>query len=223
MTNLPVVASYRQALLCAHRRRRVWPAILGVLVAGSVGVGVAAAAGTFDDVTDRSAQDMAVSKQGFLAGDRHALSRSYGIELDSARPAFTDSFGRQVLVGSSSQGSCLMTVGDDTCFTAERIALGDGVAVINDCSTAKRSRHTMQISGLVPAHVAQVRVGYSDGGQRSAATVDGAFAIKTTTPQPADPYPTTIDWLNTAGQSLRSAPFPFAAQKLCIPVPPARP
>lgn len=193
--------------------------VIAALAIGSVLACVTAASGALNGSSDdRSAENVAALKSGAASGDRHALARSFGIDPTAAKPVFRDSRGKTVLLGRSAVGACLVQWYGDTCRTAAQIAAGDGTTVTADCSTVGAARD-LTISGLVPPTISAVHVGFSDGSQRTAKTVDGAYLIEGATPEPGEPYPTTIDWTDGAGKTARSAPFPYDGQHLCVPAP----
>ena len=197
-----------------HAFRLGWAGVAAIV--GTVTVS-AAALGALNQTPDRSAQDAAAFGQS--ATDPHAMSRSYGIDPSSSRPAFSDVFGRRVAVGRSAQGACLLQQGGDTCRTATQIDAGQGTLVQADCSTTSGATHRLQIMGLVPINTSKVLVGYSDGTQRTALSADGAYLMVDAMPLKGQPYPVTLDWADTTGKISHKGPFPFDGQDLCIPVP----
>lgn len=74
----------------------------------------------------------------------------------------------------------------------------------------------MQILGLAPAGVTQVRLLYSDGSATVVAVSEGAFAFEGQNPAPGERYPQGVEWV-AAGGPVGAAGLPVAGREFCLP------
>ncbi len=208
-----VEAGKRLAKPSARRRRRlIGPPVVVVglvLVLGGVATATVLRESSFDKF-------QRLAKQG---GDRYIVARAHGVDPASATQVF-EAAGFVFSIARSGETTCLLhNRGVDSCHTTAEIAAGQGLQVQADCSTVGTRPHMMMIRGLLPPEVVELRVGYSDRSIERARVFQGAVVLEAKTPEARDPYPTSVVWVASHGRVLRTAPFPFDGQKLCLPVP----
>ena len=184
------------------------------LTVGIAGAYVAISAG--DEPSPSPVQSLAAHE---ATGGMRALA--FGLEPSRATTAFTLDTGVTVSDVFGASGGCIFWSREGTsaeqCETATGIAEGKTISVADECTEG--GHHRMEITGLAPADAASVRLGISDGGERSTAVEDGAFRFEGTNPAAGEPYPTQVTWVRSDGQQAGTAPLPVQGDAFCLAPP----
>jgi hypothetical protein len=167
---------------------------IGVLVlAGSA---VAAVISTSDDNPAVRAIKNAPSVSG-----PHRLVQSFGIDPSSASSPFKTALGETSIAENQEVACLLRGTNEDQCYVKSNIAAGRGFSIQVDCSVGSDRR--MIIEGFVPGGAAAVQVAYSDGSTpMNAKAAHGAYVMVGRTPDEGAAYPTRLNYLDAAGNSV---------------------
>jgi hypothetical protein len=148
------------------------------------------------------------------------LLRAYGFDAHNAVPIFTLANGQDVGLLVDAEAKCLLRtlngrIAGETCATDAAIPAGEGITVNDECGST--GEHLMEIIGLAPEDASAVRLLISDDKFRTAPTEEGAFKFDATNPEPGRPYPTGVEWVDSAGAGLGTAPLPVSGDEFCPP------
>jgi hypothetical protein len=200
-----------------HRRQSRGIAIAAAATVALAATGVAAYAAVGAGSNSQSSPIEAL-KAGPAGPGR--LAQAYNLSATAATPVFVLRDGETVSVVQNASAKCLLRSSEgrpagEACDTLAAIAEGQGISVTDECGTI--SKHLMEITGLAPEGVSTVRLDSSDGTYQSTAVVGGAFKFEGTNPQPAEPYPTGVEWVASDGAYAGTAPLPVEGERFCIP------
>ena len=144
--------------------------------------------------------------------------RAFGLAGAPGKHVFDLRNGEAATVVAGGEGRCLLfraggRAAGEVCAAAAAIDEGRGVNVTDECGAGAQ---LMEISGLVRAGTASVRVIYSDGSARAATLAGGAFKYDGTNPRAGEPYPTAIETVASDGAA-SAAGLPVTAGEFCPP------
>jgi hypothetical protein len=146
--------------------------------------------------------------------------RANGLNASAPKPLFTLANGESVGLVSNAAAKCLVRslgsrFADETCATTAEIAEGHATSVGDECGST--GKNLMEITGLAPERVLNVRLINSDGTSRTTSIVSGAFKFDGTNPVAGRPYPTGVEWVGSDGGRVGTAGLPVNGDQFCEP------
>jgi hypothetical protein len=196
----------------------------GMIAAGATAIAVCAAtAGGYAAISSGDSQPEGNgARVATVTPGPGRLLRAYGFDAQSAVPVFTLANGQNVGLLDSAEAKCLLRtlherIAGETCGTDNGIPAGEAITVNDECGSARND--LMEIVGIAPKDASAVRLLTSDGSSKTAPTQDGAFKFDGTNPVAGRPYPTGVEWVDSDGASVGTAPLPVSGDDFC---PPAR-
>jgi hypothetical protein len=200
--------------------RRLKPVAITVLTAAITAGSVAAYATTTPGHPPRIATSALIQS---VPRGPWRLVRANGLSPASAQPVFRLRNGQTVSVLSGAGGKCLLqrskSVGGETCGSLDAIDEGEAISVTDECGSSGHG--LMEITGLAPAGVREVRLEKTDATHEDAAVEAGAFKFEGTNPASGAPYPNEIEWRGKGGTDAGTATLPVRGDEFCIAPPEA--
>ena len=191
--------------------------VLGAVAAVALAMsGVALAA-----VSDLTAGSSDVGKKIVTAAPGPSrAARAYRVDPSTAVPIFSLRNGEDVELITGPEAKCLIRrrggeVASESCASDAGAQSGEGIEVSDECGSD--SHHLMEITGIAPADATTTRLISSDGSTSAAPVVDSGFKFEGTNPASGDPYPASVEWSDSRGESLGRADLPVAGDQFCLP------
>ncbi len=197
------------------RRSRLTIGALVVLALASAAVGAYTVASA-----DSGAQQSPIESLRAAPGGPGVFARASDLNPAAASPVFWLRDGREVSVVANASAKCLISragarTAGETCDTLAAIDEGKAISVTDECAAS--GHQLMEVTGLAPEGVTNVRLVSSDGSYQTTTVVDGAFKFDGANPAEGAPYPTGVAWMTSAGASVGTAQWPVEGDQFCIP------